>query len=86
MLAITSLVGCASKEPEALDESAVVMTIGDAKVTAGMMNFYVRYQQSLVESVYQSYLGDDVWRQEVEDGKTYEETMIDTILEKECPL
>lgn len=80
MLALTSMVGC-TKEPKEFDENAVVMTIGDAKITMGMMNFYVRYQQSLVEGVYQSYMGDSVWRQEVEEGTTYEESMKKTILE-----
>jgi len=81
MLALTSMVGC-TKEPKEFDENAVVMTIGDAEITMGMMNFYVRYQQSLVESVYQSYMGDTVWRQEVEEGTTYEESMKKSILEQ----
>ena len=62
MMTITMLAGC-GKRDVTIDESAVFMTVGDRKVTAGMANFYVRYQQALIESVYASYLGDDVWKQ-----------------------
>ena len=79
MMTITMLAGC-GKRDITIDESAVFMTVGDRKVTAGMANFYVRYQQALIESVYASYMGDDVWKQEIEAGVTYEDNMKDTIL------
>lgn len=81
MMTITALAGCGKKEV-ALDEKAIFMTVGDREVTAGMANFYVRYQQALIESVYASYMGDNVWKQEIEAGVTYEDNMKDTILEQ----
>lgn len=81
MMTITALAGCGKKEAT-LDEKAVFMTVGDREVTAGMANFYVRYQQALIESVYASYMGDNVWKQEIEAGVTYEDSMKDTILEQ----
>lgn len=81
MLVIISAVGCAKEKEEALDESAVLMTVGDIEVTAGVVNFYTRYQQSLIESVYASYMGEDVWTMEMEDGVTYEESMKEAIIE-----
>ena len=79
MMTITALAGCGKKEV-ALDEKAIFMTVGDREVSAGMANFYVRYQQALIESVYASYMGDNVWKQEIEAGVTYEENMKETIL------
>jgi len=81
MMTIATFAGCAKKQ-EKLDESAVLMTVEGREVTVGMINFYTRYQQSLMESVYQSYLGENVWRQEVENGVTYEESTKDAILEQ----
>ena len=81
MMTIAAFAGCAKKQ-EKLDESAVLMTIDGREVTVGMVNFYTRYQQSLMESVYESYLGENVWRQEVENGVTYEESTKEAILEQ----
>lgn len=81
IMTMTMFAGC-GKRDNTIDEKAVFMTVNDRKVTAGMANFYVRYQQALIESVYQSYLGDNVWKQEIETGVTYEDSMKDTILQQ----
>lgn len=82
MLTITTLVGCTKEKTVKLDEAAVLMTVGDTKVTAGMVNFYMRYQQSLMESLYGANQDYNIWAQEVEKGVTYEETMKDAMLEQ----
>lgn len=83
VMAMTMFVGCAKdKEEEALDPTEVVMVVGETEVTMNIANFFVRYNQSLMESVYASYIGEDVWMTEVEDGVTYEESLKDSLLEE----
>ena len=48
-MVFTSLVGCATTS--SVDNSEVVATIGDSQVTAGVANFYLRYQQSGMEEI-----------------------------------
>lgn len=72
----TALTGCSS-----FDGDAVVMEIGDTKVPASVANFYARYQQSLYETYYTSFMGSDMWEGEAEEGKTYEESVKESILD-----
>lgn len=76
---ILSFAGCSQFTKAKLDESAILTTVGDVKVTAGMVNFYARYNQSLLEGYY-SQSSVELWTQEVERGVTYEDTMKDDIL------
>ena len=52
-MTLTSLVGCATTS--SVDNNEVVATIGDSEVTAGVANFYLRYQQSGMEELYEMY-------------------------------
>ncbi len=75
-LSISALTGCQKQKP--IDNKEIVMTVGDKKVELGMANFFVRYQQSMMEQqmeMYQSYGYVMEWDMEVEEGKTYEESM-----------
>ncbi len=72
MMAVTTLAGCAS-EPINYDE--VVATVGEKEISLALANFYIRYQQSAIESTYMSYYGDAMWTLEVEEGVTYEESV-----------
>ena len=66
------ITGCSSK----LDNSEVIIEIGDQQVTADVANFYARYQQSYYETYYASYFGgDDMWSTEASDGMDYEESV-----------
>lgn len=76
-LVMTSLVGCAGS----VDNSEVVATVGESEITAGVANFYIRFQQASMEGYYMSYLGEDMWTQEVSDGVTYEDNMKDSVME-----
>lgn len=74
----TLLAGCGK-----LNDSDVIVTVGDSKVTADVANFYARYQQAQ----YETYLanmsggGADMWKSDVSEGKTYEESVKDTAME-----
>lgn len=80
MLVLTSFVGCGKKEATKLDESAILMTVGEEKVTVGLAHFYIRYQQSLMETVF----GTDStkWQVKLEDGTTREEAIRTAIVEQ----
>ena len=66
--------GCSSK----LDDSEVVVKMGEMEITADIANFYARYQQSVYETYYG--LSEDTWTMELEDGKDYETSIKDDIL------
>ena len=74
-LTLATFVGCSVKDSE------VVATVDGAEITAGLANFYVRYQQSSIESMYSSYYGDTFWTMEVEDGMTFEESVKKSVME-----
>lgn len=88
-LAMTSLVGCKS-----IDDSEIVATVGDSKITVGMANFFARYQQPSFEEYYKSYqdyqqqmmYGSVIqqtemdWRVEQEEGVTLEDTYKDDVM------
>ncbi|MBQ8803034.1 MAG: peptidyl-prolyl cis-trans isomerase [Tyzzerella sp.] len=77
-MTVTALVGCASSS---VDNSAVVATVGETEITTGLVNFYIRYQQSSIESMYEAYYGDQIWSLEIEEGVTYEEYLVDTTMD-----
>ncbi|XCP86729.1 peptidyl-prolyl cis-trans isomerase [Roseburia hominis] len=64
-----------------LDGSAVVAEVGEEKITADVANFYARYQQAQYETYYASFMGTDLWAGEAQDGKTYEESIKESIME-----
>lgn len=76
MLSVVSLAGCSS-----FKEDEVVATVGDQKITADIANFYARYVQAQYETYYSAYLGENMWDSEASEGKTYEESVKDSVLE-----
>ncbi|MGN1165029.1 MAG: peptidyl-prolyl cis-trans isomerase [Lachnospiraceae bacterium] len=76
MFTVTSLTGCSS-----LKKDEVVAKVNDTELTAGVANFYARYMQAMYETYYGAYLGDNMWSTEAEEGKTYEESVKDSVLE-----
>lgn len=79
-LAMTSLVGCGA---ESVDNNEVAAVVNDSEITAGVANFYFRYQQSAVEELYASMLGDDMWSLQLteESDETYEESTKASMIE-----
>lgn len=63
-LALTSLSGC-SKKKETFDTEAAAITVGDDTVSAGVVNFAVRYTQASVESLYQSFGVEDPFNEDM---------------------
>lgn len=75
-LTMTSLVGCAGS----VDDNEVVATVGESEITAGVANFYLRYQQSSIEEYYGSYFGDDLWTMEISDGVSYADSVKESVM------
>ena len=76
-MTLTSLVGCVATS--SVDNSEVVATIGDSEVTAGVANFYLRYQQSGMEELYEMYFGEGFWTAPLTDGSTYAQNLKDQV-------
>ena len=74
-LAMTTFVGCGS-----VDNKEIVATVDDSQITAGMANFYARYQQPSFEEYYVSY--QDYYQQQMY-GSVVQETVMDWGAEQE---
>ena len=79
ILAAVTITGCSA----APDNDATVVTVGTEKVSYGVANFYARMQQAQYETYYAPMMGttgEALWQQEMEEGKTYEESTKETLL------
>lgn len=79
-LAVSSLAGCSSS----MNNDAVVAEVGKDQISLGVANFYARMQQAQYETYYAGMMGmtgEDMWKQEVEDGKTYADGTKESVLE-----
>lgn len=63
-LALSSLSGC-SKNEETFDTEAAAITVDGDTVSAGVVNFAVRYTQATSESLYQSFGVEDPFNQDM---------------------
>lgn len=77
-VAAGAMAGCGK---QTIEDSDVVATVGDTEIKGNVANFYARYQQAMYETYYGSMMGDNMWKTEVEKGKTYEETAKETIMQ-----
>ncbi|MGL6198640.1 MAG: peptidyl-prolyl cis-trans isomerase [Lachnospiraceae bacterium] len=68
MMAVV-LTGCSSK----LDNSEVIIKMGDIEITADVANFYTRFLQAQYETYYG--YNDESWETEMEEGSDYEDGM-----------
>ena len=62
------LAGCTSKSEKA------AITVGDDKVSLGLVNLMLRYNQAQMQSIYGAYMGEDMW-------STYGETTKQSVVE-----
>lgn len=76
MAAALTIGGCSS-----VKEDSVVLSVGDTNVTAGVAGFYARFNQAQYETYYGAYLGENMWTQEAEEGKTYEDTVKESVID-----
>ena len=73
-LVLTSLAGCGKKDK--VDWDAAAVTVNDSTVSAGLLNFAVRYEQTALESAYMSFGISDPFNQDLMGtGETLGETM-----------
>ena len=70
LMMTVSLIGCSS-------ENKIVATVNGQDITLGNYEKLLALNKSSMETYY----GSDIWSQEVEDGKTYEEMLKEMILE-----
>lgn len=70
LMMTVSLIGCSS-------ENKIVATVNGQDITLGNYEKLLALSKSSMETYY----GSDIWSQEVEDGKTYEEMLKEMILE-----
>lgn len=81
VLAAVSLAGCGSK----VNQDEIVATVGEEGIPYGVANFYARMSQAQYEAFYKSMMGmsgADMWSQEVEEGKTQEESVKEQVMEE----
>ncbi len=77
VMAVLPLAGCS----KTLEDNEVVATVDGDEISAGLANFYARMNQAQYETWYAGYMGDNMWVSEAEEGKTYEESVKDQIME-----
>lgn len=76
---MTALTGCASTS---LDGSVEAMSVNGVSVPLGEINFYLRYQQTQMQSFYGMYFGEDFMNQDlIGSGTVYGVSVRDSIVE-----
>lgn len=81
VMGMTTLTGCSLKS---VDADAVVATMADGEeVRLGVANFMARYTQSMYDSFYVSYFGEEYWSQDMSgEGKTMEAETKEQVLDE----
>lgn len=77
MLAVT-VTGCSGSSNLTGDE--IVAEFGDTQISAGLAEFYARYEQAKYETYYMSYYGEDMWSMNVDGNMTYEDSVKNSVL------
>lgn len=77
-LAMSSLAGCASDY--SVDNNKVAVVVGDSEITLGVLNFYLRYDQSNIEAMYGTSLGENFWKMELAEDFSFEENEKESIM------
>ena len=77
MMAV-SVTGCSGNSN--LTGEEIVAEFGDTQISAGVAEFFARYQQAQYETYYMSYYGEDMWSMAVDDTTTYEDSVKSSVL------
>ena len=65
-----------------INKNATLATIGDTKISLGLVNFMCRYQQAVYDDMYTMYGMDDPWNQDLSgSGSTTAESTKDSVVE-----
>ena len=75
-LAVSALTGCGQ-----FDGDKVVAKVGKDEITADVLNFYSRFEQAQYETYYASMMGEGMWDQPTDPGKTYEDSVKDSLVD-----
>lgn len=75
-LAVSALTGCGQ-----FDGSRVVARVGEEEITADVLNFYSRFEQAQYETYYASMMGEGMWDQATDPGKTYEDSVKESLVD-----
>lgn len=75
VLCLTAFTGCGVNA----DDTAA--TLGEQKVSAGIVNFICKYQKASMDDMYIAYFGEDVWEQDLYgSGTTLEDDMKEYVM------
>lgn len=77
MMAV-SVTGCSGNSN--LTGEEIVAEFGDTQISAGLAEFFARYEQAQYETYYMSYYGEDMWSLAVDGDMTYEDSVKNGIL------
>lgn len=78
VMIVTTMTGC-SKE---FNNKATAIEVNGVKISAGVANFYMRYQQKEMETMFaQMGGGSNIWLQDMGNGSTYESLVKDKDVE-----
>lgn len=80
-LCVCMALGVTACGKEALDGKQIVATVGEKEMTLGEVNFLLRYQQSQVEAMYESMVGEDFYDKDLYGmGTTFGDTMKENVM------
>lgn len=72
--------GCGEEKPYAYEDYESLGTINGETIDFRFVYFCARYEQACLENYYYEAMGPEMWEQEVEAGKTFEESVKASIL------
>lgn len=65
-----------------INKDATVATVGDQKVTMGLVNFMCRFRQAATDDSYRMYFGDNVWNQDMGTGSTMQDSVKQSVVDQ----
>lgn len=74
-LCISAFTGCG------MDANKTVATLGEQNVSAGIANFFCKYQKAIMDDMYLGYFGENMWSTDLYGtGSTMEEDVKDSVM------
>lgn len=80
-LCICMAIGVTACGKEALDGKQIAASVGEKEMTLGEVNFFLRYQQSQTEAMYESMVGEGIYDKDLYGtGTTFGEIMKENVM------
>lgn len=74
-ICVSAFTGCG------MDANKTVATLGEQNISTGIANFFCKYQKAMMDDMYLSYFGEDMWSQDLYGtGSTMEEDVKDSVM------